>query len=124
MSLDYTHTHLSSPSGSSPYTVSAVMPSNQHTTFYVQITPSGSSAILYLNLTIGNYSDNYFWVSNSGSADCDIILSIVDESSVAISPIHPPKDGITVASDGICEIGFIRNSDGVFVTRFDGLQRV
>lgn len=114
-SHDFTHTSNTTASGSA--TVSFA-PNERGSAMLT------TSADLSIALIVGNTSDNYLWIRNTGNSEIDITISSVRASNAeaALSNVYVPSDGITVPSGGVCELGVIRNNDGVFITSRNDLS--
>ncbi len=74
------------------------------------------SADIGITFAVNNFSDNYLWIANSGSAEIDVTVSAVTLDGTSVSDVYVPTDGITVPAGGVCELGIIANSDGAFIT--------
>lgn len=84
-----------------------------------------TSSDLSVALIVENRGDNYLWIRNTGNNEIDVTISSVRASSAepAISDVFVPSDGITVPAGCVCEIGVIRNPDGVFITSRTDLRK-
>ncbi len=113
---DYNHTPDATVSGSVTVTFAA------NSRCSAMLSTSSDLSIAFI---VENRSDNYLWIRNTGNSDIDVTISSVRASSAeaALSDVFVPEDGITVPSGCVCEIGVIRNPDGVFITSRNDLKK-
>ena len=76
---------------------------------------------IMVSFYIGNYSDNYLWIENTGSSDADVTIGGAyywygSSSMQQISEVILPTDPLTIPAGQVCEIGIIANSYGAFIT--------
>lgn len=113
---DFNHTTNTAVSGSVTVTFAA------NSRCSAMLSTSSDLSIAFI---VENRSDNYLWIRNTGNSDIDVTISSVRASSAeaALSDVFVPEDGITVPSGCVCEIGVIRNPDGVFITSRNDLKK-